>query len=123
MSQGGGSTTGSTGQGGSPPVPRTAREMLSLARGFLERKGLGEARLEAELLVAHALEVDRLGLFMRLDAPIQGAELDRSGAVTDDPFHAKALDARFPFPAASVNVSANTSIVFAPSPEGVNVAV
>lgn len=59
-------------------MPRTAREMLSLARGFLERKGLGEARLEAELLVAHALEVDRLGLFMRLDAPIQGAELDRA---------------------------------------------
>ena len=52
--------------------------MLSLARGFLERKGLGEARLEAELLVAHARQVDRLGLFMRLDAPIQGAELDRA---------------------------------------------
>ncbi len=50
--------------------------MLALARGFLERKGLGEARLEAELLVAHALKVDRLGLFMRLDAPIQGAEVD-----------------------------------------------
>lgn len=50
--------------------------MLALARGFLERKGLGEARLEAELLVAHALQVDRLGLFMRLDAPIQGAEVD-----------------------------------------------
>lgn len=81
MSQAGRSTTGSSGssgQGGSPPVPRTAREMLSLARGFLERKGLGEARLEAELLVAHALQVDRLGLFMRLDAPIQGAELDRA---------------------------------------------
>lgn len=57
--------------------------MLSLARGFLERKGLGEARLEAELLVAHALGVDRLGLFMRLDAPIQGAEIDlaRDGLV------------------------------------------
>ena len=37
--------------------------------------------------------------------------------------HAKALDARFPFPAASVNLAANTSMVFAPSPEGVNVAV
>ena len=57
--------------------------MLSLARGFLERKGLGEARLEAELLVAHALKVDRLGLFMRLDAPIQSAEVDlaRDGLV------------------------------------------
>lgn len=81
MSQGGGPTTGSSGPpgpGGSPAVPRTAREVLALARGFLERKGLGEARLEAELLVAHALKVDRLGLFMRLDAPIQDAELDRA---------------------------------------------
>jgi release factor glutamine methyltransferase len=67
---------GAAAQGGRPPAPRTAREMLSLARGFLERKGLGEARLEAELLVAHALKVDRLGLFMRLDAPIQSAEVD-----------------------------------------------
>ena len=49
---------------------------MELARGFLERKGLGEARLEAELLVAHALGLDRLGLFMRLDAPIQGPEVD-----------------------------------------------
>ncbi len=72
MSQG----PGGTGQSGRPTAPRTAREMLALARGFLERKGLGEARLEAELLVAHALKVDRLGLFMRLDAPIQGTEVD-----------------------------------------------
>ena len=45
--------------------------MLELAHGFLERKGLGEARREAELLVAHALGLDRLGLYMRLDQPIQ----------------------------------------------------
>ena len=68
--------TAAGGASGRPSTPRTAREMLELARGFLERKGLGEARLEAELLVAHALGVDRLGLFMRLDAPIQGGEVD-----------------------------------------------
>ncbi|MEL6714143.1 MAG: peptide chain release factor N(5)-glutamine methyltransferase, partial [Planctomycetota bacterium] len=57
-------------------APRTAREMLGLARGFLERKGLGEARLEAELLVGHALGLDRLRLFMELDRPVSGAEVD-----------------------------------------------
>lgn len=57
-------------------MPKDAREMLSLARSFLERKGLGEARLEAELLVGHALGLDRLGLFMRLDQPLLPAEVD-----------------------------------------------
>lgn len=52
--------------------------MLALARSFLERKGLGEARLEAELLVGHALGIDRLRLFMRLDQPLLPAEVDRA---------------------------------------------
>ena len=52
--------------------------MLALARSFLERKGLGEARLEAEILVGHALGIDRLGLFMRLDQPLLPAEVDRA---------------------------------------------
>ena len=52
--------------------------MLQLARAFLERKQVEEARLEAELLVAHALDLDRLGLFMQLDRPIQGVEVDRA---------------------------------------------
>ena len=58
--------------------PRTAREMLDLARAFLERKGLGEARRESDLLVAHALGLDRLGLYMRLDQPIAPSEVDRA---------------------------------------------
>jgi release factor glutamine methyltransferase len=52
--------------------------MLALARSFLERKGLGEARLEAELLVGHALGIDRLRLFMRLDQPLLPEEVDRA---------------------------------------------
>lgn len=50
--------------------------MLDLARAFLDRKGLGEARREAEILVGHALGLDRLGLYMNLDRPIQGHEVD-----------------------------------------------
>ena len=61
---------------GKPPVPRTAREMVDMARGFLERKGVEGARLEAELLVSHALGLERLGLFMRLDQPLQAGEVD-----------------------------------------------
>ncbi len=49
-----------------------------MARAFLERKGVGEARLEGELLVAHALGLDRLRLFMQLDRPVDGAEIDRA---------------------------------------------
>ena len=52
--------------------------MLAMARSFLERKGLDEARLEAELLVAHALGRDRLGLFLHLDSPDQGSEIDKA---------------------------------------------
>jgi release factor glutamine methyltransferase len=50
--------------------------MLGMARAFLERKEIAEARLEAELLVAHALETDRLGLFMQLDRPLEGTDVD-----------------------------------------------
>ncbi|MDP6407792.1 MAG: peptide chain release factor N(5)-glutamine methyltransferase [Planctomycetota bacterium] len=57
-------------------MPRTPGEMLAMARAFLERKQIEEARLEAELLVAHALATDRLGLFMQLDRPLDGADVD-----------------------------------------------
>jgi len=50
--------------------------MLAMARAFLERKGVDESRLEAELLCAHALGIDRLGLFMRLEQPIEATEVD-----------------------------------------------
>ncbi len=47
-----------------------------MAREFLARKELDEARLEAELLVAHALGLDRLGLFLQLDRPVTPEEVD-----------------------------------------------
>jgi release factor glutamine methyltransferase len=61
-----------------PQQPRTAREMLTMARSFLARKGVTEARLEGELLVAHALALSRLELFMQLDRPVNGTEIDRA---------------------------------------------
>ena len=47
-----------------------------MARAFLERKGVEEARLEGELLVARALDLSRLQLFLQLDRPVSDAELD-----------------------------------------------
>jgi len=52
--------------------------MVAMARAFLERKGFDEARLEADLLVAHALDLDRLRLLMQLDRPVTGTEVDRA---------------------------------------------
>jgi len=52
--------------------------MLALARAFLQRKRIDEARLEAELLVAHALGLDRLGLFLQLERPLEPGEVDRA---------------------------------------------
>ena len=61
-----------------PATPRNAGDMVRMAREFLERKGVEAARLEAELLVAHALGLDRLKLFLQLDRPVSGAEIDRA---------------------------------------------
>ena len=59
-----------------PPSPRTAGEVLDRSHRFLEQRGLPAARREAELLVAHALGLDRLGLYLVLDRPVDQAELD-----------------------------------------------
>lgn len=60
------------------PQPKTAGEMVAMARNFLERKGADEARLEADLLVGFALGLDRLRLLMQLDRPVTGEEIDRA---------------------------------------------
>jgi release factor glutamine methyltransferase len=62
----------------SAEAPRTLGEMLALARGFLERKGTGEPRLEAELLVAHAVGLTRLQVFLQLDRPVNESEVARA---------------------------------------------
>lgn len=55
--------------------------MLALGRAYLERHGVEEARLDAELLVAAALGLDRLGLYMQLERPVQEAEVERARAL------------------------------------------
>lgn len=58
--------------------PRDLREMLARGRRFLERQGLSEWRLEAELLVAHAVGLRRLDLFQQLDRPVDAGEIQRA---------------------------------------------
>lgn len=60
------------------PAPRTAGEVLERSRAFLAAKGVEGARLDAELLVAEAVGLDRLGLFMALDRPVVTDEIDRA---------------------------------------------
>ncbi|QDU67952.1 peptide chain release factor N(5)-glutamine methyltransferase [Engelhardtia mirabilis] len=49
--------------------------MLARGREFLQRKGLEEFRLDAELLVSHALGLGRLDLFLQLDRPVVETEV------------------------------------------------
>ncbi len=62
-------------------APKTCREALELGRAFLARKGLIDARKDADLLLAHVLGTDRLGLYTALDKPIEPAELERARAL------------------------------------------
>jgi release factor glutamine methyltransferase len=57
--------------------PRTAREMVARASAFLARKGVEAPQREAEHLVAHALGLDRLRLFLSLDRPLERDEIER----------------------------------------------
>lgn len=70
------------GEGARPTAapPATAGEMLERGREFLARKGVPGGRLDAELLVADALGLDRLHLFLQLDRPVTAVEVDAGRA-------------------------------------------
>jgi len=53
-----------------------AGELLAKARGYFVSKGIESARLDAELLLAHTLGIDRLKLFTDLARPLKSAEVD-----------------------------------------------
>lgn len=52
--------------------------MLQRARSWLETRGLERSRLDAELLVAHALGLKRLDLFLELERPLGEDEVTRA---------------------------------------------
>jgi release factor glutamine methyltransferase len=55
----------------------TIREVLNWTRGYFEDAGIVQSRLEAEILLAHALDVDRLHLYLAPDKPLTSDERSR----------------------------------------------
>ena len=53
------------------------REILQKTASWLAGKGFESARLEAELLLAHLLGTDRVGLYLVADRPLDEGELER----------------------------------------------
>ena len=63
--------------GASDPDLWTVRRVLEWTAGYLRRGGVETARFEAELLLAHALRIERLHLYLNPDRPLSEAERAR----------------------------------------------
>ncbi|HDQ40956.1 MAG TPA: peptide chain release factor N(5)-glutamine methyltransferase [Desulfonatronum sp.] len=59
------------------PGPLYLRDILGKSAAYLEQRGIDAPRLSAELMVAHALDMERLGLYLDLDRPLTEQELSR----------------------------------------------
>jgi len=57
--------------------PWTVLRMIRFSAGYLDEKGVESSRLDAEHLLAHALETTRLQLYLEYDRPLTPDELDR----------------------------------------------
>ena len=55
----------------------TIRELIAASRPWLEKRGVDNPRLDAELLIAHALGLKRIELFMDWDRPLSADEVAR----------------------------------------------
>ena len=53
----------------------TVRELMKSAIEHLQRKGFEDARLNVELLLAHALDFQRIQLYLHFDKPLKSEEL------------------------------------------------
>lgn len=58
-----------------PRPARTLLEVVRLAAGYLAGRGVERPRLDAELLIARALGVRRIDLYLQYDRPLTEAEL------------------------------------------------
>jgi len=59
----------------------TVLELLRWTTDYFERHGIESARLDAEVLLAHALESERLRLYIDYEKPVQPKERDRFRAL------------------------------------------
>jgi release factor glutamine methyltransferase len=55
--------------------PWTVRKIVAWIQADLEKRGIDNARLDADLLVAHALQQKRIALYLDLERPLIDAEL------------------------------------------------
>lgn len=55
----------------------TIGRLLTWTKEYFQRHGLDTPRLDAEVLLAHVLGMDRLHLYVRFDEPLEQAELAR----------------------------------------------
>ena len=53
----------------------TVRRVIAWIQADLAKRGIDSARLDADLLVAHALKLKRIALYLDLDRPLEDAEL------------------------------------------------
>ena len=61
---------------GGPEGARTVLDVVRLSTTYLSEHGSDSARLDSELLMAHALEIERLGVYLQYDRPLADDELD-----------------------------------------------
>ena len=59
----------------------SVRDLLAWTEGHFRERGIESPRLDAELLLAHALECKRLDLYLGHDRPVAAAERDRFRAL------------------------------------------
>lgn len=59
-----------------PAKTWTIMQVLEWTRGHFENKGLASPRLDAEVLIAHALGLARVMLYAKFDQPLRPHELD-----------------------------------------------
>lgn len=60
-----------------PPDEWTIIKLLQWTTTYFESQGIESPRMDAELLLAHALGVERIDLYLRHDQPLNRDELDR----------------------------------------------
>lgn len=53
----------------------TIRSVLAWAKGYLQDKGIDSPRLDAEILLSHALGKERIHLYLDMDKPLSAEEL------------------------------------------------
>ena len=53
----------------------TLRELMQSAMQYLTKKGFDEARLNTELLLAHALHLQRIQIYTNFDKPLDDQEV------------------------------------------------